>query len=212
MDRRVLRAGARVAGLLAVLGTLSCADGASTGTVAAGDPRGIPTTCVVAVPFEVSPQIEVPEETPDQLATYLVEALDGAGLRVVAPEQTGVFAAAAVPGRGRELTQRLAFAADREFGCNVIALGRVDRFRERSGGASGSMQPASVAFDLDFYDAPGGRAVFRGRFDETQKALTENVLRARRYPGGGLRWLSANEFARWGVAEVVRGAPLHPRD
>ena len=162
--------------------------------------------------FEVSPQIRVPDETPAQLASYLVEALDAAGLRVVAPEQTGVFATSGAPGRGREQTQRLAFAADREFGCNVIALGRLDRFRERSGGASGSTQPASVAFDLDFYGAPGGQALFRGRFDETQKALTENVLRARRYPGRGLRWLSANEFARWGVGEVVRSAPLHPRE
>lgn len=174
---------------------LACSGQSGARAVSAQDQRGIPTTCVVAVPFEVSPQIEVEDETLELLATYLVEALGDAGLRVVAAGDVPPFAADGDEPRGRERAQRIAFAADREFGCNIIALGRVDRFRERSGGASGSTEPASVAFDVNFFDAPGGQTLWRGRFDESQKALTENFLRARRYPGRGLRWLSANEFA-----------------
>ena len=133
-------------------------------------------------------------------------------LRVIAPSEAAPFVSAGPDANGRARAQRLAFAADREFGCNVVAVGRLDRFRNRSGEAMGSTHPASVAFDLQFFGAPGGQSLWRGRFDETQKALTENFLRARRYPGGGTRWLSANEFARWGLGEVVRGAPLSARD
>ena len=115
------------------------------------------------------------------------------------------------PPSGRAYAQRLAFVADREFGCEVVALGRLDRFRDRSGEAMGSTRAASVAFDLHFYGAPGGQALWEGRFDETQKALTENLWRARQYPGSGTRWLSANEFARFGVQELVSSAPLRAR-
>lgn len=202
----------RLANAVIALCALACSGQSGPGAVSAQDHRGIPTTCVVAMPFEVSPQISLGAETPELLAAYLVEALGEAGLRVVAPGATGPFRADDDETRGRARAQRIAFAADREFGCDVIALGRVDRFRDRSGEAYGSTQPASVAFDLSFYGAPSGQTLWQGRFDESQKALTENLLRARKYPGGGMRWLSANEFARWGLGEIVRGAPLSPRE
>ncbi len=190
-----------------------CAIACSSGLSGSPDPNqaGIPTTCVLAAPFEISPLVELDPQTADLLGVYLVEALSEAGLRVVGPAEATALVGAEPEATARARAQRLAFAADREFGCNVVAIGRIDRFRNRSGEAMGSTRPSSVALDVHFYSAPGGQTLWRGRFDETQKALTENFLRARRYPGGGTRWLSANEFARWGIGEVVRGTPLSAR-
>jgi hypothetical protein len=62
-----------------------------------------------------------------------------------------------------------------------------------------------VAFEVTLFAAPSGQKLWSARFDETQRALSENVLNARRYPGGGTRWLTAAELARWG-AQAAAGA------
>ena len=58
--------------------------------------------------------------------------------------------------------------------------------------------------------APGARRLWSGQFDETQQPLSENVLSASRYPGGGSRWLTAEELATWGARETALTIPLIP--
>jgi hypothetical protein len=36
------------------------------------------------------------------------------------------------------------------------------------------------------------------------------VLQTIRYPGGGTRWLTLEELARWGAREVARDLPAGP--
>jgi len=100
--------------------------------------------------------------------------------------------------------------ASADFGATAVAVGRVTRWREREGSAAGATQPASVAFEVSLYEAPSGRRLWTGRFDETQKSITEAILRARQYPGGGTRWLSTEEFARWGAKEVAKSILASP--
>ena len=63
---------------------------------------------------------------------------------------------------------------------------------------------AGVAFGLTLYEAPSGRRLWTGRFDQTQHAANVRPLEAARYPGGGSRWLSADELARWGAEATVK--------
>jgi hypothetical protein len=56
-----------------------------------------------------------------------------------------------------------------------------------------------VAFEVTLYAAPSGKKLWTARFDETQQSLNERPLDASRYPGGGTRWLTAAELARWGA-------------
>jgi hypothetical protein len=99
-----------------------------------------------------------------------------------------------------------AFAA-REFGATAVVLGGVTRYREREGGASGAFGPASVGFVLNLYSAPEALRVWSARFDETQQAVSANVVRAREYPGRGMRWLTAAELARWGIEHAIAAVP-----
>jgi hypothetical protein len=86
-------------------------------------------------------------------------------------------------------------------------MGRVSRYREREGKSFGSTSAASVAFDLTVYTAPVARRIHSSQFDETQRPLSEHVLNARRYPGGGTRWLTAAELAQWGAQSAVAALP-----
>ena len=86
---------------------------------------------------------------------------------------------------------------------DAVISGRVVRFRERVGEAMGAKSPASVAFVLDLYDVKRGDLAWEARFDETQKALTENLLGLGSFSARGLRWLSAEELSQEGIKKAV---------
>jgi hypothetical protein len=141
---------------------------------------------------------------------YLADALAAQGVPVVAPSDVEL----AFTSQGQPLPrldpETTAVRCANDFGATAVVLGRLLRWREREGSAAGSTRPASVAFEVTVYEAPSARKLWTGRFDETQQAITEAILRARQYPGGGTRWLSAQEFARWGADEVAK-AIMTPR-
>ena len=86
-------------------------------------------------------------------------------------------------------------------------MGRVFRYRERVGTAFSVETPASVAFDLLLIRASDGRLLWVGRFNETQKSLFENLFRLRVFIKRGARWLTADELADFGLAQVLESFP-----
>jgi hypothetical protein len=135
---------------------------------------------------------------------FVSDALAAEGIAVVAPNDVEISFTGQgmpVPRLDPETTATRCASA---FGATAVVLGRVLRFREREGSAAGTTRPASVAFEVTLYEAPSARKLWVGRFDETQQAITEAILRARQYPGGGTRWLTAAEFSRWGANEVAK--------
>ena len=85
----------------------------------------------------------------------------------------------------------------------AVVLGEVYRWRERTGEALGTDRPASVGFTVTLFDAPQARRLWTSRFDETQRPLSADVRNVSRYPGGGSRWVTAPEMARWGARHAA---------
>jgi len=100
--------------------------------------------------------------------------------------------------------------AANKFGATAIMMGQVSRYREREGESYGAMSGASVAFNAVIYAAPAAYRFWTQQFDETQRPLSENIVNARRYPGGGTRWLTAVELAQWGAQSMVQTIPVLP--
>jgi len=135
----------------------------------------------------------------DTVGAYVTEALRSRGFAVVAPSD--MLSAFVAQGRPvpRLDPREAGVVAAREFGASAVILGKVYRYRDREGQAYGAQRPASVGYEVTLFDAQSGRRLWSSRFDETQQALGENVFNAQRYPGGGTRWLTAAELARWGA-------------
>jgi TolB-like protein len=86
---------------------------------------------------------------------------------------------------------------------DAVMVGTVQRFRERVGDDWGVKSPASVAFVLDLVDVRRGDVIWSARFDETQKALSENIFALGDIGQRGVRWLSAEQLALDGVKKAV---------
>ncbi len=161
-------------------------------------------------PFEPEAGLEADAErrrtAAAHMAAYVAEAMQARGVRIVPPSDVRLALQSGDRAPGFDAV-RAARASAAEFGADALLAGRVLRFRKRTGEALGTLQPASVAFEVTLYTAPGGERLWSARFDETQEALFANVLNLFRYPRGGTRWLTAEELARWGAREVAAAVP-----
>lgn len=91
----------------------------------------------------------------------------------------------------------------RELNVEAILYTRLFRFVEREGGSYGANKPASVALSMHLIRVSDGAILWRNTFDETQKAITDNILNLDLYRKAGIKWLSASELAAYGIANAV---------
>jgi hypothetical protein len=103
----------------------------------------------------------------------------------------------------RTLAQRLGNA----LGANAVAGGYVWKWRDRVGGGMAAEMPAAVAFAVWLIDVETGGTLWRETFEETQKSLSENILDAKAFLRRGGKWLSADDLARYGMAEIFKKYP-----
>ena len=86
-------------------------------------------------------------------------------------------------------------------------IGVLESYIERVGSASGIERPASVGFRLYLMHAATQSVVFEGSFDETQRALSENILDASTFFKRGARWLTAGELSCDGITGILADIP-----
>ncbi|MEE8312801.1 MAG: hypothetical protein V3R91_00660 [Myxococcota bacterium] len=159
---------------------------------------------VAILPFSAGPAIveSAEERGVAEIQALVVEHLRSRNLSVIDVTEFG----AALADRNEDAPYDVRVAAgvaSEQFEATALLVGHVVRYRERVGNTRMSSQPASVAFELVLRRTPTGAILWRGRFDETQRPLTEGPARASRLPGGGLRWITATQLATWGVEETV---------
>ena len=95
----------------------------------------------------------------------------------------------------------------RELNAHFVMVAHLFRFQQRVGSSIGVEKPASVAFDLHLIRIRDGARVWDGGFDETQKALFDNLLRAGSFFKEGAKWVTAEELAAVGMNKVLKNFP-----
>ncbi len=92
----------------------------------------------------------------------------------------------------------------KDLDADAILYGKLYRFRERIGSPYAVKTPASVAFSLILVRVADGAVLWRYSFDQTQEALTSNLLNWRFYKEQGMRWVTAEELAAYGLEQAVK--------
>ncbi len=101
----------------------------------------------------------------------------------------------------------MAMDMGKNLSADLILVGTVWRYRDRGAIEGFPDRPASVAFALYLVDAASGRQLWRGVFDMAQELVLRDMTRFSDRIRMGLKWLSADELARYGVKEVFRSFP-----
>jgi len=91
---------------------------------------------------------------------------------------------------------------------DFIFIGFVFRFEERIGSRIGAEKPASVGFDVHLIRLRDEKIVWTGKFDETQKPLSENLLKIGSFFRRKASWLTAEELSSVGMDEMLKKFPV----
>lgn len=87
---------------------------------------------------------------------------------------------------------------------DIVVVGSLWRFGEKGAVEGIPDSPASVGVALYLVNVETGARLGRGFFDGTQKMLTQDELGGAKQLNMGLRWLTAEELARYGIKSILR--------
>ena len=105
----------------------------------------------------------------------------------------------------RTMIRRLGKALSAE----LVIFGMVWRYRDMGAIEGVPDQPASVAFALYLVDTGSGRQIWRGIFNETQEYAFKNMFKFTDRIKMGLKWLTADQLARYGVKQTLDKFPAN---
>jgi hypothetical protein len=97
--------------------------------------------------------------------------------------------------------------AGKKLEADFIFIGYLFRFEERVGSSLGVERPASMSFDLHLFRLRDEKMVWLGKFDETQKPLSENLFKIGSFIRRKGSWLTAAELASVGMDEMLGKLP-----
>jgi TolB-like protein len=92
----------------------------------------------------------------------------------------------------------------KELNVDFVMTGFLFRFEERIGSSLGVEKPASVGFDVHLIRLKGEKMVWTGKFDETQRPLSENLFKIGSFVRRKASWLTAEELSSVGMDEMLK--------
>ena len=106
----------------------------------------------------------------------------------------------------------IALETGKSIGADFVLVGAVWRYKNRTTVSGAPDQPASVAFVVYLLETASGRTIWKNKFIKIQTALTDDISNAPMFFKGGMKWLTADELAEYGVNVVFKNFPFahHP--
>ncbi|MBU3984426.1 MAG: hypothetical protein KJ985_13395 [Proteobacteria bacterium] len=90
---------------------------------------------------------------------------------------------------------------------NAVLDITVTRFHERDGSDLSVNSPASAAFQMVLTHVDSGMVLWAASFDETQEALSSNLLSLGKARNRGFKWITVEELVSQGVKERLADCP-----
>lgn len=124
--------------------------------------------------------------------------------KFISPEEMSDLQSESLTENGDILPERnLLTLTGRKLGADAVLVGHIYRYQERVGGKFSVESPASVAFDLHLLRVSDGRVLWTGAFDETQKALTDDLFELPSFLERDGQWVTADQMAEAGLEKIL---------
>lgn len=95
----------------------------------------------------------------------------------------------------------------REAGADYALTGFIYCWRDRSGSAWGTSSPAAISFCLHLIEVGSDRVMWRMRYEDEQRPLSDNLLEIGTFIRRGGKWVTSAEMAVEAAAEMRRRLP-----
>ena len=143
------------------------------------------------------------------LTRYLQEALERRYEDIVVPLDQVATVYAKIPvDENKDTPLIVAQELGKRLGADYVLAGTVWRYLDRKGSSAAVETPASVGFALYFIEVGTGALLWSDSFSETQRSLFENLMVAREFLDMGVKWLTADQLALYGVKDLLKKLPL----
>jgi PBP1b-binding outer membrane lipoprotein LpoB len=106
---------------------------------------------------------------------------------------------------GGRLAQMKALGA--KLDSNAVLEVTVTRFHERDGSDLSVNSSASAAFEMVLTHVDTGMVLWAASFDETQEALSSNLLTLGKVKSRGFKWITVEDLVRQGLKERLADCP-----
>jgi hypothetical protein len=171
-----------------------------------GDESGVIRNPISGAVFMANP---VAQDVVDSMtANLFTKLLESKRFNLVGPKQAkGVFSSLVSSNQGMrdvEIFQKIG----RAFSADAVVIGYVYRWQEREGTDYSVDRPASAAFDLYLIGPDDKTMLWKGRFDKTQRSLSENLLDMKTFLKGRGRWMTVERLADLGLMDLLDKSPL----
>jgi len=104
----------------------------------------------------------------------------------------------------KETPREIAIRLGQDLDVDHVLIGILWRYQQRVGGPLTAEKPASVAFNLFLLNVTNKQLVWQGSFDKTQEALSDNLFEAALFFKSGVKWLTAEELAEFGIKRTLK--------
>lgn len=146
--------------------------------------------------------------SPAYLTRVLQEKMEAMGTFKILPPEKVEEALSESDRTQFDLTPlRSSIQLGKKLDVDFIYIGFVFRFEQRVGSSIGVDRPASVGFDVHLVRLRDGKTVWTGKFDETQRPLSENLLKMGSFVRRKASWLTAEELSSVGLDEMLKRFP-----
>ncbi len=163
----------------------------------------VPINRIALVPFIIDPMIttDSPEKAQRgaETLTRLVERELAPYYSLIPQDEVNALLDS-IP--SSEATQR-ATTLGKRFAIDAVVMGSLTRYFIREGSRYAATTPASVAFEVYLLKSTNGELLWSGRFDKTQKPLSEDLGNLSAFIRGEWRWLTTDELMEQGVIQVL---------
>lgn len=142
------------------------------------------------------------------LIRLLHEKMEAMGTFKILPPEKVEEAFSQIERRQFELKpMRSSIQLGRALNMDFIFIGVLFRFEERIGSHIGAEKPASIGFDVHLIRLKDEKMVWIGKFDETQRPLSENLFKIGSFVRRRASWLTAEELSSVGMDEMLKRFP-----